>query len=78
MIQGVARWDRKRNEDVQSNMRPIVQVINKNKLRWFGHEEREEKSIPRVVIQLKMKGKNPRIPRLIWQDNFESNEHIDL
>ena len=38
MIQGVTRWDRKRNEDLykHSDMLPIVQVINKNKLRCFG------------------------------------------
>ena len=39
MIKGVTRWDRKINEDLykQSYMQPIVQVINKNNLRWFGH-----------------------------------------
>ena len=59
MIQGVTRWDGKRYEDLykQSNMLHIVQVINKNKLRWFGHvTEREEESTMRVV----MKGKRPR------------------
>ena len=77
MIQGVTRWDRKRNEDLykQSNMLPIVQVINKNKLRWFGHVmRREEESTLRVVMQLKMKGKRPRgRPRLRWLDNIDSH-----
>ena len=47
MIQGVTRWDGKRNEDLykQSNMLPIVQVINKSKLRWFGHVMRRERKI---------------------------------
>ena len=77
MIQGVTRWDRKRNEDLykQSNMLPIVQVINKNKLRWFGHVMRtEEESTLRVVMKIKMKGKRPRgRPRLRWLDNIDSH-----
>ena len=77
MIQGVTRWDRKRNEDLykQSNMLHIDQVINKNKLRWFGHVMgREEESTLRVVMKLKMKGKRPRgRPRLRWLDNIDSH-----
>ena len=44
VIRMVTRWDRKRNEDLykQSNMLPIVQVINKNKRRWFDHVMRRE------------------------------------
>ena len=55
-IQGVTRWDSKRNEDLykQSNMLHIVQVINKNNLRWFGHvTRREEYSTLRVVDEWK-------------------------
>ena len=76
MIQGVTRWDRKRNEDLhkQSNMLPIVQVINKNKLRWFGHVMRREEDSTLVVMKLKMKGKRPRgRPRLRWLDNIASH-----
>ena len=43
----------KGNEDLyrQSNMLTVVQVINKNKLRWFGHVmRREEESTLRVVM----------------------------
>ena len=76
IIPWVTRWDGKRNEDLykQSNMH-IVEVINKNKLRWFGHVMgREEESTLRVVMKLKMKGKRPRgIPRLRWLDNIDSN-----
>ena len=63
MIRGVTRWGRNRNEDLykQSNMLLIVQVINNNKLRWFGHVvRREEESMLRVVMKLKMKGKRQR------------------
>ena len=58
-----------------SNILPIVQVINKNKLRWFGRVmRREEESTLRVVMKLKMKGKRPRgRPRLRWLDNIDSH-----
>ena len=53
----------------------IVQVINKNKLRWLGHVmRREEESTLRVVMKLKMKGKRPsERPRLRWLDNIDSH-----
>ena len=56
-------------------MLPIVQVINKNKLRWFGHVmRREEESTLRVVMKLNMKGKRPRgRPRLRWLHNIDSH-----
>ena len=55
-------------------MLPIVQVINKNKLLWFGHAmRREEQSTLRVVIKLKVKRKRPR-GRLRWPDNI--NHHL--
>ena len=44
-----------------TNMLPVVQVIDKNKLRWYGHVMRkEEESILRVVMQLKLKRQRPR------------------
>ena len=46
------------HHNTQSNMVPIVHVINKNKLSWFDHVmRREEESTLRVVMKLKMKGK---------------------
>ena len=46
---------------ILSNLLPTVQVIDKNKLRWFGHVmRREEESMLRIVMKLKMKGKRPR------------------
>ena len=77
IIQGVTRWDRTINEDLykQSNMLPIVQVINKNKLRWFGHVmKKEEEPTLRVVMKLKRKGNIPRgRPRLRYLDNIDSH-----
>ena len=50
MIQGVNRWDRKRNEELY---RQTLMV-------WPYHEETEEESMLRVVMKLKIKGKRPR------------------
>ena len=38
----ITRWDRKRNEDLyrKNNMPRVAQVINDNKLRWFGRAMR--------------------------------------
>ena len=45
-----------------TNMLPIVQAIDKNKLRWFGLVMRrhEEESMLSVVMQLKANGKRSR------------------
>ena len=44
-----------------TNKLSIVQVIDKNKLRWFGlFMRREEESMLRVAMQLKVKGKRPK------------------
>ena len=44
-----------------TNMLPIVQVIDKNILRWFGNvRRREEEFTLRVVMQLRMKGNIPK------------------
>ena len=54
-----------------TNKLSIVQVINKNKLRWFGLVmRREEESMLKVVMQLKMKGKRPR-GKTTWLDNID-------
>ena len=43
-----------------NNMLPIVQAIDRKKLRWFGLvTRREEESMLRVVMQLKVKGRRP-------------------
>ena len=57
-------------------MLPIDQVINRNKLRRFGHVLviGEVESTLRVVMKLDMNGKRPRgRPRLRWLDNIDSH-----
>ena len=53
-----------------TNKLSIVQVIDKNKLRWFGLVmRREEESMLRVVMQLNMDGNIPR-GNTTWLDNI--------
>ena len=52
----------------------IVQVIEKNKLRWFVLVMgRAEESMLKVVMQLKMKGKRPR-GKTTWLDNIDRHQ----
>ena len=46
----------------KSDMLPIAEVANKNKLRWFDHVmRREEESMLKVVMKLNMKGKETKM-----------------
>ena len=57
-----------------TNKLSIVQVIDKNKLRWFGLVmRRDEESMLRVVMQLNMKGKRPR-GNTTWLDNIDRHQ----
>ena len=58
-----------------TNKLSIVQVIDKNKLRWFGLVmRREEDSMLRVVMQLNnMKGNIPR-GNTMWLDNIDRHQ----
>ena len=57
-----------------TNKLSIVQVIDKNKLRWFGPVMgREEGSMLRVVMQLNMKGNIPRA-KSTWLDNIDRHQ----
>ena len=56
------------------NTLSIVQVIDKNKLRWFGLVmRREEESMLKVVMQLKMKRKRPR-EKTTWLDYIDCHQ----
>ena len=61
-----------------TNKLSTVQVIDNNKLRWFGLVMRREgESMLRVVMQLNMKGKRPR-GKTTWLQRSppERKEHI--
>ena len=56
------------------NMLSIVQVIDKNKLRWFGLVmRREEESMLKVVMQLNTKGNRPR-GNTTWLDKIDRHQ----
>ena len=59
----------------QNNMLSIVRVISKNNLRWFVRvTRREEQSMLRVVMRLKMKLKRSRgRPRQRWLDKIDNH-----
>ena len=58
-----------------TNKLSIVQVIDKNKLRWFGFVmRREEESMLRVVMQLKMKRKRSR-GNTTWLSNIDRHQN---
>ena len=57
-----------------TNKLSIVQVIDKNKLRWFGLVvRREEESMLSVVMQLNMKRNIPR-GKTTWLDNIDRHQ----
>ena len=54
-----------------TNKLSIVQVIDKNTLRWFGLVmRRKEESMLRVVMELTTKGKRPR-GKTTWLDSID-------
>ena len=59
---------------MRTNKLSIVQVIDKNNLRWFGLVmRREEESMLRVVMQLTMKRKRPR-GNTTWLSNIDRHQ----
>ena len=49
-------------------IKPIIETIQTDQLRWFGHVmRRDEKTTAKKVLYLKVKGKRPRgRPRTSW------------
>ena len=69
-VNGVSRRDRVRNPDIyeEFKIKPIIETIQTDQLRWFGHVmRRDEKTRAKKVLHLKVKGKRPRgRPRTSW------------
>ena len=66
------RWeDHISNEEVlhKCRLEEISSVLRKQRLRWFGHvKRREENSILRKAVDLKLSGRNPAgQPQKTWQ-----------
>lgn len=74
-MEGVARMDRIRNEELRNilQVKPASEIIKCQQLRWSGHLNRMEDTIPaRGVWQSKTTGRRKRgRPPKTWNDNIE-------
>ena len=69
LVNGVTRRDRIRNADIYDEFKskPIIETIQTDQLRWFGHVMRRDDESANKVLELKVKGKIPRgRPRTSW------------
>ena len=56
LVKGVTRRDRVRNADEELKIKPIIETIQTDRLRWFGHVmRRDEKTTAKKVLHLKVK-----------------------
>ena len=72
----VTSRDRLRNADMYDKfkIKPIIETIQTDQLRWFGHVmRRDEETTAKKVSDLKEKGKIPRgRPRTSWLNNIDN------
>ena len=70
LVKGITRRDRLRNADIyeEVKIKPIIETIQTDLLRWFGHVmRRDEKTTAKKVLDLNINGKIPRErPRTSW------------
>ena len=76
LIKGVTRRDKIRNTQIRQelNVLPLLEDIERNKLRWYGHVKRmgEEKK-PRKYLEWRPQGKRPvGRPRKRWIEGVSS------
>ena len=71
-IRGVTRRDRMRNDDIRRELgvESILEVVDKSKLRWYGHVQRmNEDQFPRKYLQYRPHGRRPvGRPRRRWME----------
>ena len=75
VIKGVTRMDRLRNTKIQNDLKvtPILEIIERNKLRWFGHVQRMgEEKYPKRALNWTPQGRRPvGRPRMRWMRGIE-------
>src|SRR5678815_4452599 len=75
LIRGVTLKDRVRSEAIREELgvRPIIECIERNQLRWFGHVQRmEDFRYPRRLLNWRLIGTRPvGRPRKRWKDAVE-------
>ena len=74
-IKGIRRRDRIRNNTIRSELKvtPLLEEIERSKLRWHGHVMRmEEDKKPKRYLKWKPEGKRPvGRPRKRWMEGIE-------
>ena len=74
-IAGKTRRDKVRNTKIREslNTKTLLERIEKNRLRWYGHVQRmKDERIPRLALMAKSGGKRPRgRPRKRWEQQVE-------
>ena len=62
VIKGVTRRDRLRNVDIRDELgiTSILDIVERNKLRWYGHVQRmEEDRLPKIMLEWTPQGRRP-------------------
>ena len=76
LIKSVTRRDRIRNVNIREELqvRPLLEEIERNKLRWFGHVKRmDTEKKPRKFLEWRPPGKRPTgRPRRRWIEGVEA------
>ena len=77
-IAGVTRQDRKRNDDVMTELGLTMEIIDRIQQKWlryFGHVVRmKDSSLPKIALYGRMDGIRPRRrPRKRWMDNIRED-----
>ena len=76
LIKGVTRRDRIRNSQIRKdlNVVPLLEDIERNKLRWYGHVMRmDDGSKPKKYLEWRPPGKRPvGRPRKRWIEGVGS------
>ena len=75
LIRRVTRLDKLRNTRIQEELgvTPILDIVEKNKLRWYGHVQRmEENRYPKKALNWTPHGRRPvGRPRMRWMKGVE-------
>ena len=74
VIKGVTRRDRLRNVDIRNELgiTSILDIVERNKLRWYGHVQRmEEDRLPKIMLEWTPQGRRPvGRPRRRWMEGI--------
>ena len=76
-VQGVTRWDKIRNEEIQKRMKvtEIHRKIQEKRLGWYGHvSQRKGDHVTKQVLRMEILGRRqPGRPKRRWMDCIEED-----